>query len=83
MLKDAALAIAKGWQVNQYTGPRECPFVIDFNVISGKPACTYEEAGPPQVTRSDIQHVSISVRSIWTCDPSTTITTTKTRKRWF
>lgn len=81
MLRDSALEFVKSWRANAYTGPRECPMVIDFNLISDKPVCTYEEAGPPQVTRSDVQHVSVSVRSIWTCDPSATIT--KTRKRWF
>jgi hypothetical protein len=82
MLRSAALDFAKSWRANEYTGPRECPIVIDFKILEGdKPVCSYEEAGPPQVTRSDMQHVSVSVRSIWTCDPSTTIT--KTRKRWF
>lgn len=84
MLRAAATEFVKGWRVDKSEGSRECPIVIAFNIIEGdKPVCSYKEAGPPQLTRSDLQHVSVSVRSIWTCDPQETITTTKARKRWF
>ena len=82
MLRGSALDFVKGWRANGYTGPRECPIVVNFNVIEGdEPVCSPQEAGPPKFSRSDLQHVSLSTHSLWICDPAATIT--KTRKRWF
>lgn len=82
MLRGSALDFVKGWRANGYTGPRECPIVVTFNVIEGdKPVCSSEEAGPPKFSRSDLQHVSLSTHGLWICDPAATIT--KTRKHWF
>jgi TonB family protein len=82
MLRGSALDFVKRWQANAYTGPRECPIIVDFNVIEGdKPVCSPQEAGPPKFSRSDLQHVSLSTHSLWLCDPAATIT--KTRKHWF
>jgi hypothetical protein len=54
MLQGAAIDFVKGWQANTYTGPRECPIVIQFAL--GK------ESEKPKITaaRIDFQHVLIT-----------------------
>jgi TonB family protein len=82
MLRGSALNFVKDWRANEYSGPRECPIVVSFNVIeSAGPVCAPQESGPDKFVRSDTQHVSISVHPLWICDPAGTVT--KTRKRWF
>jgi TonB family protein len=82
MLQRAALDFVKNWRANQYGGPRECPLVVNFNMIEGNtPVCSDQEAGSPRFTRTDLQHVSLSTQGLWLCDPAATVT--KTRKRWF
>lgn len=81
MLQSAAVSFVKTWRANEYTGPRECPIGLSFNMVDGEPVCSSDQAESPKVFRSDPQHVSISIHSIWLCGPAATIA--KTHKRWF
>jgi TonB family protein len=53
ILEAAAVDYVKGWKANPYSGPRECPVVIEFALGA--------EADHPKVaiSRTDIQHVRI------------------------
>ncbi len=72
MLEAAATTYVKGWQANPYTGPRECPIVIDFEILNTKPC--ESSRGPDKTERSDLQHVVIGTNEVWLCDPPLTIT---------
>lgn len=57
MLQYAATEFLKGWKVNPYSGPRECPIVIRF--VHGSES----EHPKTLVTRIDFQHVLITSES--------------------
>jgi len=79
MLEASATNYVTGWQANAYTGPRQCPVVIDFKILNTEPC---ENTGTPDMTeRIDLQHVAIGTNEIWLCDPPSTIT--RRKRFWF
>lgn len=73
MLEGSATEYLEHWRANVYTGPRECPIVINFRSFE-TPPCE-NSAAPDRTIRNDAQHVEISVPQVWICDPAATITT--------
>jgi hypothetical protein len=64
MLQDTTRMYFKGLRANPYTGPRECPMVVSFNLVgaSGIECGSGNENKPPAtpLLRTDLQHVSIT-----------------------
>jgi hypothetical protein len=77
MLEGAAMSYVQGWKANAYTGPRECPVVIGFRIITDQ---TVENSSEAHTRRADLQHVEISTGVVCLCDPGADIE--KRRKRF-
>ena len=79
MLRIPATTFVKTWQANPYTGPRECPIVIKFELTTG--TCDNRPSEPmAPISRIDVQHVVIRARATMICDPAMDIT--RKRKRF-
>ena len=70
MLRESAVAFVKGWMVNQFTGPRTCPIVVEY--VSRHVDC-FQDAGKDILTRSDPQHVILEGGFVPLCDPAADI----------
>jgi hypothetical protein len=78
MLLNAAFSFVNGWRANEYTGPRECPIVITFELTPGScelgpvPTTPTPPVAPPPPAYShiDMQHVTVRATGFVTCDPA-------------
>lgn len=77
MLRPAATDYVKSWRANQYTGPRTCPIILQYQLTS--PACDEPMSSAISTERQDAQHTVIHDRAVTICDPGAEIE----RKRRF
>ncbi len=69
MLRKTATDYVNSWQVNETESGQQCPVTISFK-IDGEASCSHE----PSVARiTDLQHFTVTVRPVQTCDPSASI----------
>ena len=73
MLKNAATDFVQGWHANAFTGPRECPVVVKFELSDTHTCETPPEPAIPY-ERIDLQHVTLRARVVPLCDPGAVIT---------
>ena len=63
MLEVPAIGYVMHWRADPYTGPRECPIVVEFRMIGASVACDSHadtSGNKSAVWRFDLQHASIS-----------------------
>jgi hypothetical protein len=77
ILETAAISYVKGWQANPYTGPRECPVVIDFRFVGMSAECgtpeDHSQSPSIPLQHPDLQHAVIASNSpcfVVTRDPA-------------
>jgi len=78
LLQHEAIEFVKTWQANDFTGPRECPVVISFE-LTDKYSCGV----PPEARcfrREDTQHFVVLGTPLVISDPGGTLTTTKQKR---
>ena len=69
MLLKAATSSVKTWQANAFTGPRECPIVVNFELSHGVDSCDIPPEPAVPYERLDPQHVILRGRVQPICDP--------------
>lgn len=74
LLRKASVASVKTWQANEYSGPRECPIVLNFQLSYGADMCDIPPEPPVPYERIDPQHVTVRGRMVALCDPGAVIT---------
>ena len=81
MLQAAAVDFVKSWRANEYTGPRECPIVVSFKFVEAgsidKEVRSNQQAALSKITRSDLQHVTITTHPVVLYSEETQIKTAK------
>jgi hypothetical protein len=74
LLRNASVASVKTWQANEYSGPRECPIVLNFQLSYGADTCDTPPEPAVPYERIDPQHVTVRGRMVALCDPGAVIT---------
>jgi hypothetical protein len=69
MLLNAATSSVKTWHANAFTGPRECPIVVSFQLSHGTDSCDIPPEPAVPYERVDPQHVILRGRVTPMCDP--------------
>jgi TonB family protein len=79
ILKASAKAAVMTWIADPYTGPRECPIVIDFKLVLPADVCDTTATPDPAFTSTDKQHFTAQSGVFALCDPAMTLTTKRHR----
>jgi hypothetical protein len=74
LLKKPATDAILTWTANPYTGPRECPLVIEFRLVIPKDVCDSTTAPEPSFFARDNQHFVVRAGVVALCDPPFAIT---------
>jgi hypothetical protein len=69
ILERAAVEFVHGWHANLFSGPRECPIVLNFELVHGDSDCDIPPEPARPFERVDLQHVLLRGRVISICDP--------------
>ncbi|MGA8939075.1 MAG: energy transducer TonB [Acidobacteriaceae bacterium] len=79
LLQKSAADFVRHWQANKYSGPRECPIVVNFELTEGTCGSLPPEPTQP-FTRIDMQHVTAHAKAMMLCDEP--LYTTRRKKKF-
>jgi hypothetical protein len=78
LLRTAAAQFVNSWHTNPYTGPRECPIIVTFQ-LNDTHSCDIPLEPNVPFERVDWQHVVLRARATVICDPGGMILKRKRR----
>jgi hypothetical protein len=74
LLKKPATDAILTWTANSYTGPRECPLVVEFQLVLPKDVCDSTTVEGPSFFSKDNQHFVVRAGVVALCDPPAYLT---------